>query len=45
MIYDDPITQLKPEGVADIVRLLDTEDYYEVRFVADPNTTHPRFIY
>ena len=45
MVYEDPVTRKKPEGMATIVGKVDHGDqYYEVRFDSEPESTYHRFI-
>ena len=50
MIYEDPITQLKPEGIATLQRLIDTDpdtglSRWKVKFAEDPFLTYTRSVF
>ena len=45
MVYEDPITRQKEEGMATIIGKADHGDqYYKVRFDSEPENTYYRFI-
>ncbi len=44
-VYQKPRTKEESEGLAKIVKKLDTDDYYDVVFPDDPETSYSRFIF
>ena len=47
-VFEDPITKEKPEGKAKIVKVRNTEHYYDVQFLDDldeSDVIFGRFIY
>lgn len=47
MIFQDPITQQKKEGLAKLLfhkNSRDGLDYWEVEFLEEPGASYPRFI-
>lgn len=50
MIYEDPITQIKPEGIATLQRLIDTDpdtglSRWKVKFAEDPFLSYTRSVF